>query len=269
MTRRRRQGVPPISFFSFQDILTSVAAIILVITLLLALELLSRSFKRPALTAIPMSLPNLELSSLNQQVESLKAAIQDVDQRIKFAAANDMQSLRGKINKVEDALKVETQKAGTLQAEKQQIEQSINDLQTQSENKQGKKTISELQQSIAASKLAIEKIKSQINIDFSRGNSRNGYLADVRGDRITLFLMANGQNIHEVRGSLLTSASEGFSSWIKKLPKDNRYVLFVIRPSGATTWNSLYKIAERDCSQFAVELAGESKGILLDGAIEE
>jgi hypothetical protein len=216
-----------------------------------------------------MSLPNRELSSLNQQIESYQAAIEDVDQKIKFAVANDLQAVRSKIEEVEEALEAEVQKVGALQAERQMIEQSVNELQASGNNKQSKKSISKLQDKIAAEKAATEKIKSQVNIDFNRGSSRNGFLADVYGDRITLFLMADGQKIHEIKGSLLKSIPEGFGNWINGMPRDNRYVLFVIRPSGASTWNSLQKIAERDCSQFAVELSSEFKRMFLHGAIQE
>lgn len=42
MSRRDRHADPPMSFFSFQDIITSVTGILILVTLLLALELLTR-----------------------------------------------------------------------------------------------------------------------------------------------------------------------------------------------------------------------------------
>ena len=66
---RRGGGGNPISLFSFQDIITSVTGIMILVTLMMTLELVQRSANSPALKT-------------QEIVEEVKPATQDVRRRI-------------------------------------------------------------------------------------------------------------------------------------------------------------------------------------------
>ena len=75
MARRKNIGV---SLFSFQDIITSVTAIIILVLLLLTVELLFRKYGLAASDVVrtQVELAKVE-SQLNEQVQSLEDSIAD------------------------------------------------------------------------------------------------------------------------------------------------------------------------------------------------
>lgn len=86
---RRGSAAPPISLFSFQDIITSVAGIIIFLTLMMAVELVQHANDSPP---VQTSKLNTELSeTVSAQLEEIKrledrlnVGQKQLDTRIRF-----------------------------------------------------------------------------------------------------------------------------------------------------------------------------------------
>ena len=87
MSRRGRSG-PTISLFSFQDIITSVTAIVTVITLLLALDLVQRkqSDAGDSSGALVVELA-ARLAQIEDELTELRAATASTDELVREVAA--------------------------------------------------------------------------------------------------------------------------------------------------------------------------------------
>ena len=69
---RRKHAAPPFSLFAFQDVITAVTGILILITIMMAISLVAR--KHPATqTAAPSEIAS-ELQALKQELERVQAS---------------------------------------------------------------------------------------------------------------------------------------------------------------------------------------------------
>lgn len=88
-------------------------------------------------------------------------------------------------------------------------------------------------------------------------------MAVVEGAGIEVLSTSDGSHIKKFDDALLSPASSLFGEWLRQQPGNKRYVLFVIRPSGAARWKELLKVADSSCSGYGVDLVGEEIKIVL------
>src|SRR5436190_2084488 len=126
MARRgRRSAESPMSFFSFQDIITSVTGILILVTLLMSLELVTRA----QVQSIP-SPTNEELASVSQRVrraqgekdalsannDSLQELLRKVGGVSRLTPGLQLQELSAANETLQRRLQSETEKLASLTA---------------------------------------------------------------------------------------------------------------------------------------------------------
>ena len=84
----KKDNTPAISFFSFQDIITSITGIMFLVVLILVLLVVTRSK-----TAVAAGKVDLEIAELRQKIEQLKTAVAE--------SASRRDTLRQRISELE------------------------------------------------------------------------------------------------------------------------------------------------------------------------
>src|SRR5688572_28379815 len=111
MSRRGRGGTP-MSFFAFQDIITSVTGIMILVTLILALEFIQKSEGSPKNQTKQIT---EELTAAVQQTAAMKMTV--------AAAQEEISKLRAALAQSEDTL------LETVKVESEQMARSLRDLE--------------------------------------------------------------------------------------------------------------------------------------------
>lgn len=273
MSRKRNQ--PPISLFSFQDIITSVTAIMIVIVICLTLELLERdtTSAEPAAWAAVEEL-QAAVMSLRVQLEKLQSrGVSDPTLLTEAAAVTPNQvhhqisELNRRLEAANAALKREQARAGQLQQES---------IQTDALRFNASAELEELEQLKDRVRRAevrlqdLEDLKRPI-YTMPRGSSLDGWLVVVNGDSIEaarVGVSAPPIAFHGAQGSLgfKPSAASAFLKWVDASSGRQRYYMLVVRPGGAETFDTIEEgLANRRVS-YGFDVTGADQP-LLDPAV--
>lgn len=289
MARRKTVGV---SLFSFQDIITSVTAIIILVLLLLTLELL---FRKYGLAASDTVRTQIELIDAEDR---LNALVQSLEEKLRNAGSVGRQSM--------SPTKAELRRTlSTLQSEKRLAEQEQMDanqvLIAAERNKQDallemavhqgdaaevesleqdteakRNALQELQEANKAEEKELEDLEEQSVDDDSvamelvfnkpENASKQPWLLDVYGDGLACLKLGSGV----VKKFKIDSqgTSSDLDDWLLALSVGQNYILLMIRPSGVRHEQWVKDAIQNQGISLGVELIGEDQEIR-DGSAEK
>ena len=274
--KRRSQGAA-FSLFAFQDIITSICGIVVLITLMLSLELslrvLAEASGNDALqskqkydeikTTIEVMKQNI--AETQAQIEAVNAAaptdtleqttaqLEDANARLAVTIAGNQQRL-DELTRTLKQSEARLHKARLLEVdidrmskEKTRLVQQQQDLTRQAKQ-------------LDATAQSIEKRKG-LYYGKSVDPNRRPWLADVQGDKIIArSLSADGQDPDLIFKGGEKKLVKDFSIWCKELNISTEYVLFVIRPSGHSVYNELKGTLPRGL-RYGIDLIGEEQPV--------
>ena len=240
MSRRGRSG-PAISLFAFQDIITSVTAIVIVVVLFLALDLVQRKAAAHA--------------------ESPVAIVEDVTERITELQA-ELARLQAQTTRTDATVReVAEFSPGDLQAEVAAAERALQDLQArikvlkeqeakwQAREKVALATQFDLrpkQLKLERTRQATRDIQQQIEegrndrrpiYGLPRGVSNGGWVVVIEEEVITTAPLGRRAQPTQFKDGplpiLSDSAADAFLKWVRSEQQQKAYFLLLIRPGGA------------------------------------
>jgi hypothetical protein len=184
--KRRRTQTEAFSLFSFQDIITSVTGVIILVTLLLAVELIKRP---PIQAAGSQDNVNEELQSqitaLEREREVLNEIVQaDAEFLREWASLSlsDLEQTRSemvnRVDETESSVTAINENLNELIARRAAVESELNRTETES--------LAQIKAKNAALSRELEIIKSsnQVVYNQSRGAQKAAWLVDLEADRI-------------------------------------------------------------------------------------
>ena len=220
-----RRTTNPVSLFSFQDIITSVVGVMLLIILILLLQLISRMF------AAPPS-PTLTEQEIRQQIDSIQPVLTELqDSIVELRHARDRSELQTPSQEQIDAIRstIETLETDVAETEKkiELIQKRIADLRNDPAGRQ----LSETQQEVEKLKREIAGLKPhagqpgvQMKIVAPKNADKRAFIVDYSSGGVTV-IPADG-----MPKQTFSSATQ-FNNWVSgRDPKKEQYVVYV-RPS--------------------------------------
>ena len=226
------------SLFSFQDIITSITGIMMLVVLMLVLQILEQKFVKSPMKSIS-----------NERIEELKTELEELkklhEQEKKFVEENKLiiQNLsKLNIHKIDNKLEALKLKLKLLKSKN--AEYISNNQEKEKEDEENKKKLSklnknaeELQKLIIVSKELKEKMKQNAKkVKFIAEKSQDGkepivVLCTNRKLEVKI------QSSNEYKSFTNNSAvgifdmKTEFYAWMKEQDKDLNYFLFLIKPS--------------------------------------
>jgi hypothetical protein len=246
MSRKRSQ--PPISLFSFQDIITAVTAIMIVIVICLTLELLDRT-TASAETVATVAVEELRLAvnALQTQLQAFELQEASDPSMLAEAAAVTPNALASQITELEHllvdakaALNQERTRAEQLQQESAKVDaQRFNARAELSELEQLDERVRHTQSRLQS----LQNTKRPIYA-MPRGSTREGWLVVVNANSIEAARIGvtsppvEFQRTPGLGGTETTAASQCLK-WIDTARGTERYFMVVVRPGGAELFQKL------------------------------
>ena len=282
MARRKSVGV---SLFSFQDIITSVTAIIILVLLLLTLELLFRKYGLAASDTVRTQVELMDVEDrLNELVQSLEEKLSNAESAggqsispTKAELRRTLSALQSKKRRAEqeqvDANQVliaaERNKQEALlemavhQGDAAEVESLEQDTaakrdalqELQEANKSKKKDLKDLEeQSIDDEGVAMELVFNK-----PENASKQPWILDVFGDGLASLKLGSGVIKKFEIDSPGTSSD--LDNWLAALSVGQNYILVMIRPSGVRHEQWVKKAIQDQGIPLGVELIGEDQEI--------
>lgn len=245
---RRTARSNPVSLFAFQDIITSTTGILILLALVLILSITTKtqSSASPVERAGKQQLATLE--RLKVEVEVLRNATENV-------LAPDVSLISKSPREVKERLGQLIASNSSLEAEKErklQIERELVLLSKDDGQDPFVEEVEKMAASISELEEAIRQIKTSNRIVYNfRETLQIPWLVQIDDGQL-LAAMAGSDKVK----SFKTSAE--FIRFAKKLPKNQRYVVMIVRPHGIANFDSVKTALGKVGFDLGTELIGDN-----------
>ena len=235
MSRRRKITEAPISLFSFQDLITSLSGILILIVLIMSIQMAVEQAGNPE----PASSAQSDVAALQQEVADKRA------QLTKYHADQSSLASQDVLENAKSSMQAEREHAWLedqlLSAEsyKEELSKRISLLRGQATSASNKihEVQIDLDQLRAAHALAIE--QSRLFFIPEKGSLKTPVLVECSDTIIRVgYIDRNDPPV-----SIPASAPAEFLRHLKGLSPENDYIVFMIKPSGLQTYSVLREVA--------------------------
>jgi hypothetical protein len=266
MSRRRSDG-PTLSLLAFQDIITSVTAILLLVTLMLAMELTRPAGASAGADASLSQELQETIDRLTDERSDLRKALDTGATQLDAQAAVDPRQLERQIGEAGLALdrqirsnEARARKLAEAELERQRTEAARFD---RSEDVRKLETMDrEVGELKAEAQRAVRMV--------GRLSDRTGWRVELTGTAVRLTPMKLQEpppSFPEVASAPtkpeIDPASAAFLQWFRSGPNRRRYLLFVVRPSGIVRFAAIREAIDQIGVSYGYEAVGEDQ-ILAD-----
>ncbi|MBI2826548.1 MAG: hypothetical protein HYX69_17895 [Planctomycetia bacterium] len=264
MARRHRSS--PFSLFSFQDIITSVTGIIILLTLILALELVTRKPSAQGGSS-PDNSEQLRESIAEAAAESaqLEEALEKRTARVQeLAAASPQQLAREKRDVEQEVQRLEAEvqqlvrQAETTSREKKEAVAKSEDRELdRKELKQREATLRSL-----AEKLKDLKRKDHLIYNLSRDAGKRAWLVDVSPDKLAAAPLGEAVPPTVFEESSAFARARSFIDFTKRRDPKTEYFVFLIRPAAVETFADIRLKLEGSGFDIGFDVIGSGQTVL-------
>jgi len=227
--KRKRES--PMSFFSFQDIISCTTGILILITLLLTLELVTR---KPGPPAPPPDMDQLaaEVEAAQQRRDAIEENVRLGRERIAQLAGgaiitpNMLKNLGNRVQRLRDS---ESRSADRIEEAKHRRDELERELKiAQSQLDDATKDIDKLKQ-----QLAEESKKTKVTLLGGKASGKKPLLVECASRAVTVGDVLPTHEIREVKHFEGAQAIRAFLTWAQGRPKDKEYFVLLVRPDAA------------------------------------
>jgi len=256
----RRRQTPPFSLFAFQDIVTSVTGVILLVTLLVTLVLITRELGRPEVRSRAV------VQEIEPLLEQVKIEITQLRKRVKMSQAEIEQlvnvvpsEVRRQLHDLEMQLDRVSKHTESVE---EQLRRTTSDEQTwkarQHDSHRNKQKLQELEKKIRE----LERLRSQLE-DENRliynphqAPGKTAWLVDLAEQRILVARL----NVAESPKSF--SSPTAFLNWANGRDPVREYFVLLIRPNGVTHYRTVFAGLQQKSFDLGTDLIAQDQTVI-------
>ena len=251
---------PPVSLFSFQDIITSITGIMFLVVLLLALVILDSSILNSADRETTSPEPQMDLVELKKKISALQQLLKDARKEIQTISMQMENAISLPSEKLDEKLALEQEKNSKLKQHLREMERIrralreknsdlkkeslrlAEELRKQDDQISRKKTeLPKGQQELEKLKKQLERQKKLISYSVDSDFPKKLLIVECTLDGIRVKNTATGEIRSFVDKNDLTYASSitRFLAWMKTRNRQTEYFSLVITPGAFGYVNTL------------------------------
>jgi len=264
---RRRTSPAPFSLFAFQDIITSVTGILILVTLLIALELVNRRKNAPQHQTVQLN------QMLRKQLQATKSAIGQLDQQLHqqqgflpdAVLAPDV--LKSKLQALKERGRQEEQKSRELARQLAAARKRLQNVQQVRADHSGEVAeLQRLQQDLRKKTNDLSKLTKTdrllYNVSALKTASSNPWLIEVTATSIRAARMGRRAP------PLAFAGNQAFEAWARTQPPSTSYFLVLLRPDSVKSYRVILDFLDKQGFRYGYDLVGTGKVVIdaTDGA---
>lgn len=259
MARRRAHGTA-FSLFAFQDIITSVMGIMVLVTLILALELVTAKTHSPAVQTVDHTESIQEtIAQLEAEIQRLEKLIQQKANIVTDAPSLDAKTLEQRTERMQEDIQRLQQEVSDKNRElaqrRSQLEKTKNKDAVDGRGEQ--QELDELAKRIAQLKEEIQETKSEDRLFFSDGvKDKTTYIVEVS---------PGGLTAAQIGISAAPTAFRGiadFQRWLTTLDAQDSAIYFVVKPKGSLLFEQASDIVRKQRIDFGYTTAATRQKVI-------
>ena len=268
MARRRQHG-PSVSFFAFQDIITSVVGIFVLITLIMMVDLVSRKSSSASTAGAAEDTLSSVISDMQSEIQELQARSEYLFQRGKKVAgvqSLNKEEIREDMEKRLRSLNEQLQRA---ESKNRDIEKTIDAqlsekkrLQIESMNRAPEREeLKNLLAKLEFLETKIGELSTEDPLVFKNVNlmGRTVVVIDMEPKKIIALNLASDQRSEFSGAARFTQ----FENWAKGLPVSKLHFFLLVRPGATSSHTKVQEYLESVNASFGFDLLQDGKTIKL------
>ena len=224
--RTRSSSSSPFSLFAFQDIITSVIAIVILVTMILTLELVNRIAQAPQ-NATVISTEDIRAAEdrqakLTKEIDSLKRQVNNTPINVDLLPSQNTnpQDLERQIKRLTEQLAILSKKESSIDEGPTKPALPLNELQMLADNIK-----------LTQKKIAIIQTNNPIIYAPVENNPKTCWLIALSSQTIKLIPIQNGLPAKTIQKASRKELLEELNSILSSLEKRKHYFLLSVRPS--------------------------------------
>lgn len=263
---RSRAKVEAFSLFSFQDIITSVTGVMILVTLMLAVELVQRKMATiEAATLTTDQTSSDRLARLEEQIEEARATLHSGESFIAQVAEIPSSNLSQR----EAELKRTVEQ---LSEDVKQIVSAITSSQQEYDTDRNSQDLPHLQNELSAARSKIGRLMAQLrSLEDSHQviynpnpfSQKTAWLVDLSPGVIRVAEPGKIARFREFKDGAIKSAVGDFLSWAKQRDKQSEYFVLLLRPKAIKLYEEVQRQLVAVGFDSGVDLI-ESNAIVVD-----
>lgn len=259
----RRTQEQAFSLFSFQDIITSVTGILILVTLFLVLsiaqtknvveakdesETIEALKKQIEAAKLKVATENAALTKMNDELKEIVTTA-EIERRDRESKSK-IELLQGRLAQLNPMLK-------SLQEAKKEIEAKVQ------ANAERKSEIEKTSKQLTQIKVALEKLSENklVFLNVVREAGKVPWIIEIHEKKV---LVANYETLAEVKvfEGEIASLVKQVREWSTQRDKSTEYFVMVVHPDGIEQYSMLRRLFESEGFDVGVEILGEGSEVL-------
>lgn len=262
----RRKNSNPVSLFSFQDIITSVTGIMILVTLLIALELSQRVLNSPRVQTIAVS-QQLEgaVNEAEREIRDLEARLAKGDAKLQQLAAMDRRRLAAEQIDVQRQLEQLDAETARLAKQAQDSEKRQADMEAREQAQQQEVgRADELDRRIEELEEQIHKLKSSNRVIYNpaQGTSKEAWIVELTGGSIQAAPMGRAAKPRVFPVVAAGQIPGAFEQWLRGLNPRSEYLVLLIKASGVELFDALKEVLEQKGFELGFDVVDEGVTVI-------
>ncbi len=253
----RKKSGAPFSLFAFQDAITSVCGVVVLITLLLELALTQRVEVESQASSVAKS----KVDEVRARVEKLRSDLDELNARVEETTAVDSAGIGKSLAEVKAQLANAKKRLEGAQEESARLDRKLEELEEQKETFADlEKKVDELKRQIAETlEKAEEKEKEEFNSQESAVYSFNDAIREK-----PWYVEVSGSNLvaHGSADAKSFDSPFAFAKWATTRPASSEYFVLIVRPSGARNFEFAVAELESEGYRYGIDLISESRSLM-------
>lgn len=257
---RRRIGTPVFSLFSFQDIITSVTGIMILITLLMTLELVQRT------TQSPQNQTAEVVASLDQQITETREAGKVLRDRVREQQETQspevflsVETLQDRLKDIEERTSRADRDAVALAQQRQTTAAQLSQ-QQQEQSSRSKEAgrLEELQQKLKDKQRQLQQLSTGNRVVYNpaQGTSKIQWLVELREAEIVAARIGISRTPQQF------ADIPEFRAWLSQLVSGSHYCMVLIRPAAVETCEEVLQALDKAKIQYGYDAIDESTTVI-------
>jgi len=240
---------PPVSLFSFQDIITSLTGIMIFFLLLLSLFILELTRKTQEESPVAGELEQVKVKNdiLKKQISEISADIRGYRKRIQIAQTRDesalileryrlekkLTELKSQKSNFDKTLKEDREKHSDFEKQNRKLKQRRKELELK--KRQCKEMTSKIEQKkkqISETRKTIEKRRKEVQVTIDSSINKIPVLIDCSMDKISIFdTQKKTRQVLSRKTPLLSTLVDEAVARLQQFPAHKYYFVFMVKPS--------------------------------------
>lgn len=240
----RRAQANPISLFSFQDIITSVTGIMILLTLLMALELSQRSLQSPSVqTAVVTDQLETAVVDSEQEIARLEADLANRDKKLQELAAIDERRLLDESADIEQQVSQLTASSPDLAKQAEQAARRREQAEITNQDRQKDiDTARALTERAAEVEAKLAKLQSTNRVIYNPapGSSKSAWLVEITDSELRAAPLGQATSPTVFKGNA-SARLAAFRAWARTRDRRGEYFVLLVKPSGIDAFDELHE----------------------------